>query len=233
MTKVSATVKITTPVKSSQMTPMMLMKQKLQGSPGLGSTFKRLYGVVITTIKQDDGEDVGVVVETTFRCRSFFNGRISSKHLAHLAPTTSMPLLKLPITGNVWKKSVAELTLKNKDMDKVDEVAPYMSSMASQSPGSASVMLLTAMQLQVLGDDHDFTVEVVDRIKRFFEETKQPPTDDAAEESSQSPIKSMEDAMSKWNAWSPWTVTEKTYVLDTDSKVMAFLELASSNFSSN
>ena len=86
--------------------------------------------------------------------------------------------------------------------------------------------MFTALQLLEEDGEKDFGMDVYDKVKRFFNETKMPPDDQT---SASGFIKSSEQAHQKWNEWSPWTVTEEVFELTTAKHVDAFLQIADNN----
>jgi len=185
-------------------------------------TYNRKYGVLLTKIIED-GTAVGVTIEGGYFARSYLLGSMNSTYLDLLACQSKKKLEMLPIKGKFWRKesviSTLSPTLSISDAD-------YMVSKTTKEQGNGAVLLFTALQLLEEDGEKDFGMDVYDKVKRFFNETKMPPDNQS---SAFGFIKSSEQAYQKWNEWSPWTVTEEEFELTTANNVDAFLQIADNN----
>ena len=126
----------------------------------------------------------------------------------------------LTIRGKFWNKQrVISVLPSSFNLNDVD----YLVSKATKEAGSEAVLLFTAFQLLESNPEADFKIEVYQKIKAYFTETKMPPDDVS---STSGFITSVEQAKQLWNDWSPWTVTEDVFELTTEAQVDAFLEIA-------
>jgi len=184
--------------------------------------YNRKYGVVLTKIIED-GTAVGVTIEGAYLARSYLLGSLNSTYLDLLTCQSKKKLDMLPIKGKFWRQETVISTL-SPSMSISD--ADYMVSKTTKEQGNGAVLLFTALQLLQEDGEKDFGINVYDKVKRFFNETKMPPDDQS---SAFGFIKSAEQAQQKWNEWSRWTITEEVFELTTEKQVDAFLEIAENN----
>jgi len=185
-------------------------------------TYNRKYGVVLTKVIED-GTLVGISIEGAYLARSYLLGQMNSTYLMLLACQSNKKLEMLPIRGKYWKQdSVMSVLSQPLNISHVD----YLVSKTTKEQGNGSVLLFTALQLLEIDAEKDFGVEVYEKVKRFFSETKTPPDDQS---SASGFIKTAEEAQQKWNNWSHWTVTEEEFELKTEQQVDAFLQIAENN----
>jgi hypothetical protein len=184
--------------------------------------YNRKYGIVLTKVIED-GTVVGVSIEGAYRARSYLLGQSNLTYLMFLACQSNKELDLLPIRGKYWKQdSVMSVLTSPLNMSHVD----YLVSKTTKEQGNGAVLLFTALQLLELDAEKDFEIEVYEKVKRFFTETKMPPDDVSCAVGF---IKTPEQAQQKWNDWSHWTVTEEVFELTTEQQVDAFLQIAENN----
>jgi hypothetical protein len=197
-----------------------MIKSKIQTSPN--KTYQKKSGVIITKIKQDDTL-VGVAIEGGYLARSYLLGLTNSEYMTMLAPNTKTNLQLLSLKGKFWTKTKVTSTLTTTmDIDNVD----YLVSKTTKEPGNGAVLLFTAYQLLEIDTEADFNIEVYKKIQTFFNQTKMPPDDKC---SVSGYIQTRDQAEYCWNEWTPWSVTEECFELNTEQKVDAFLEIAEKN----
>jgi hypothetical protein len=185
--------------------------------------YNRKYGVVLTKVIEEDGTVVGLTIEGAYLARSYLLGLMNSTYLDLLAYQSKKKLEMLPIRGKFWRQE-SVISILSPSMSISD--ANYMVSKTTKEQGNGAVLLFTALQLLEEDGEKDFGMDVYDKVKRFFKETKMPPDDQS---SASGFIKSSEQAYQKWNEWSPWTVTEEEFELTTANYVDAFLQIADNN----
>jgi hypothetical protein len=184
--------------------------------------YNRKYGVVLTKVIQDETV-VGVSIEGAYLARSYLLGQMDSTYLMLLACQSNKKLDLLPIRGKYWKQdSVMSVLSSPLNMSHAD----YLVSKTTKEQGNGAVLLFTALQLLEIDAEKDFGIEVYQKVKRFFTETKAPPDDVSCAVGF---IKTPEQAEQKWNDWSHWTVTEEEFELKTEQQVDAFLQIAENN----
>jgi hypothetical protein len=198
-----------------------VFRAKIQTTPE--KVYNRKNGVLLTKVIEEDGTVVGVSVEGAYLARSYLLGQMNSTYLMFLAFNSKKKLELLPMRGKYWKEdSLMSVLVPPLNISHVD----FLVSKTTKEKGNGAVLLYTALQLLELDADKDFGVEVYEKLKRFFSETKMPPDDQS---SAIGFIKSAEQAEQKWNEWSPWTVTEEVFELNTENEVDAFLQIAYNN----
>ena len=166
---------------------------------------------------------VGVSIEGAYLARSYLLGQSNSSYLMLLACQSNKKLDLLPIRGKYWKQdSVMSVLSTPLNMSHVD----YLLSKTTKEQGNGAVLLFTALQLLEIDAEKDFEIEVYEKVKRYFTETKMPPDDVSCAVGF---IKTPEQAQQKWNDWSHWTVTEEVFELTTEQQVDAFLQIAENN----
>jgi len=166
---------------------------------------------------------VGVSIEGVYLARSYLLGQMNSTYLMLLACQSNKILDLLPIRGKYWKQdSVMSVLSSPLNMSHAD----YLVSKTTKEQGNGAVLLFTALQLLEIDAEKDFGIEVYQKVKRFFTETKAPPDDVSCAVGF---IKTPEQAEQKWNDWSHWTVTEEEFELKTEQQVDAFLQIAENN----
>jgi hypothetical protein len=184
--------------------------------------YNRKYGVVLTKVIED-GTVVGVSIEGAYLARSYLLGQSNLTYLMLLACQSNKKLDLLPIRGKYRKQdSVMSVLSPPLNMSHVD----YLVSKTTKEQGNGAVLLFTALQLLEIDNEKDFGVEVYEKVKRYFTETKMPPDDVSCAVGF---IKTPEQAQLKWNDWSHWTVTEEVFELTTEQQVDAFLQIAENN----
>ena len=184
--------------------------------------YNRKYGVVLTKVIQDETV-VGVSIEGAYLARSYLLGQMDSTYLMLLACQSNKILDLLPIRGKYWKQdSVMSVLSPPLNMSHAD----YLLSKTTKEQGNGAVLLFTALQLLEIDAEKDFGIEVYQKVKRFFTETKAPPDDVSCAVGF---IKTPEQAEQKWNDWSHWTVTEEEFEFKTEQQVDAFLQIAENN----
>lgn len=186
------------------------------------SPYQRKYGVVVNKIIQDKTL-IGVSIEGIYLARPFFVGSMDSTYLQYLACNSKKNMEFLPVRGKLWKNE-AVVSLLSPSYSITD--ADYMVSKTTKEAGGGSVLLFTALQLLEKDSNGNFANDVFALMKRFFAETKMPPDDRSSKVGF---ISSMEEAKTKWTQWSPWTVTEVVYELNSDVEVDVFLAIAEEN----
>jgi hypothetical protein len=185
-------------------------------------TYNRKYGVVLTKVIED-GTVVGVSIEGGYLARSYLLGQSNSTYLMLLACQSNKKLDLLPIRGKYWKQdSVMSVLSPPLNMSHVD----YLVSKTTKEEGNGSVLLFTALQLLEIDAEKDFGIEVYEKVKRYFTETKMPPDEKSCAVGF---IKTPEQAQQKWNDWYNWTVIEEEFELKTEQQVDAFLQIAENN----